>query len=221
MNYFVVFDFETDGVNPETCQPVQLACIFIDPYNLEIVEGSEFCSYMKPIGIDTDDYLTDDVRKTVQWHSNNMNCSVEEVLEIWKNAPLQKNVWENFVQHINKYNPKKAQYSAPVAAGMNIRNFDLIIAKRLNEQYKVKKLFSYEVVDLRELFFYSLVWDTGLRSRSMDKMRDYFGLKHVNSHDALQDVKDEAIFVCRYLQFFKNTFNRQPNPYKGCMKTLR
>jgi DNA polymerase III epsilon subunit-like protein len=217
MNYFIVFDFETDGTDPETCQPVQVASVAIDPFNLEVVDGSEFCSDMKPIGIDKDEYFTDSVNKTIAWHAGIAKTTKEDVIKRWKSAPAQKLVWKNFVQHINKYNKNKAQYSAPVPCGMNIRNFDLPIVRRLNSTYKVSRLFNYEVVDLRDLFFYSLVWDNEVRSRSMDNMRKYFGMSNAGAHDALQDVKDTSVFIIRYLKFFKNVFNRGENPYKGCM----
>jgi hypothetical protein len=33
-----VFDFETDGADPDKCSPVQLAALMIDPIKLEIIE---------------------------------------------------------------------------------------------------------------------------------------------------------------------------------------
>lgn len=219
MNNFVVFDFETDSADPYTCNPVEIAAMVIDPYNLELIESSIFHSNIKPEGLDTEGYLTDEKLQTIKWHCKNRGCSQDELLDIWRNAPPQKNVWTNFVQHINKYNPGKTQSNAPVACGMNIRNFDLIISNKLNEKYKITKLFNYEVVDLRDMFFYSLVWEQDIKSRSLDNMRKFFGMSNANSHTALQDVRDEASLIIRYLNFFKNTYHRTPNPYKGCMKT--
>jgi len=37
-----VFDFETDGSNPECCSPVQIAALMIDPKKLEVIPDSEF-----------------------------------------------------------------------------------------------------------------------------------------------------------------------------------
>ena len=222
MNYFIVFDFETDGVDAETCNPVQVACMTIDPYTLELVPGSEFCSDMKPNGIDDlDTFLADEKRmRTIGFHATNGKCSIDNVVKRWQESPSPETVWKNFSQHVNKYNPKKTQKGAPIACGANIVKFDLIIAKRLNEQYKIGRMFSYDTrtVDLTPLFFHTLLWDNEVSSYSMDNMRKYFGQKNTNSHDALQDVKDEAEFVIRYLKFFKNVFEKGNNPYKGCMK---
>ena len=220
MNPFIVFDFETDGVDPYVCQPVQLACLTIDPNSLQIIESSKFCSDMKPEGIDDiDEYLGNTKRMdTIKWHSKIQKCSVEDVIERWRNATPQSTVWKNFVQHVNKYNSKGRTTTAPVACGMNIKNFDLPIANRLNSKYKVNKLFNYKSIDLMDIFYQTLVWDSEIKSFSMDNMRKYFGMEDTGAHDALVDVEDTAQFIIRYLQFFKNTFNRQPNPYKGCMR---
>jgi len=216
MNYFLVFDFETDGKDPNYCNPVQLASICIDPYNLEPIESSIFCSYMKPIDIDNEKYFTEERMKTIEWHAKVRETTSEEIIKTWKNAPSIENVWKNFSNHVNRYNPKKTQYNAPYAAGMNIKNFDLIIAARLNEKYKITTMFNYEYTDIRDWAFHALIWDTELKSKTMDSLRKYLGLANHNAHDALQDVKDEAAVISRYLKHYKNLFNK--NKYKGSMK---
>ncbi len=56
-----VFDYETDLPTPETCNHVELACVIIDPFTLDIIPGSEFNSNIRPEGIDDlATYLTDD-----------------------------------------------------------------------------------------------------------------------------------------------------------------
>ena len=47
-NKICVFDFETDGANPNECSPVQLAAVMVDPYRLEIIKDSEFNINLKP-----------------------------------------------------------------------------------------------------------------------------------------------------------------------------
>ena len=56
MNYnkICVFDFETDGTNPEQCSPVQIAAVMIDPLNLEIIPNSEFNCNFKPEVMEND-----------------------------------------------------------------------------------------------------------------------------------------------------------------------
>tara|TARA_R110000824_G_scaffold22324_5_gene81835 strand:+ start:47 stop:709 length:663 start_codon:yes stop_codon:yes gene_type:complete len=218
MNYFCVFDFETDHSDPHLCNPVQVACMMIDPYNLEILDNSKFCSDMKPDNIDDPEYLTDGRSKTIEWHAKKDKCSKEDILAKWRDSPPTKIVWNNFVQHINKYNPKKSQWNAPYPCGMNINNFDMIILKTLNERYNISKLFNYETFDLRERLFTSLIWDTSLKSRSMDNIRKHFGMSSENAHDALQDVKDTAKIIQRFLKHDKNLFDR--TRYKGCMESV-
>ena len=49
----IVFDFETGGVNPHTCQPTQIAAVAIHARKLELQPGGIFNSEMRPI-IDDD-----------------------------------------------------------------------------------------------------------------------------------------------------------------------
>ena len=229
MNYFIVFDFETDGKDPYTCSPVQLAAMALDPFNLEIVENSQFCSDMRPEREIIDDegnkkivtplqeeYLTiPGVADTLAWHCGIQKKSQEEVLNRWKTAPDQKTVWSLFSKYIYKYNTKRTQWQAPYAAGMNIKNFDLIISNRLNEKYNIKTMFNHEYTDIRDWAFHALRWDSSLKSRSMDNLRKYLGMSGDNAHDALKDVKDSAQIISRYMKFYKNVFNN--TKYKGCM----
>ena len=55
MNYrdIIVFDFETGGANPHTCQPTQIAAVAIHARKLEIQPGGTFNSEIRPI-IDDD-----------------------------------------------------------------------------------------------------------------------------------------------------------------------
>ena len=49
----IVFDFETGGANPYTCQPTQIAAVAIHARKLEIQPGGMFNSEIRPI-IDDD-----------------------------------------------------------------------------------------------------------------------------------------------------------------------
>jgi len=145
--------------------------------------------------------LKQNVRKVPLWQKNEGNDSL---------LPS--------IINTDKYNPKKSQWNAPYPCGMNINNFDMIILKTLNERYNISKLFNYETFDLRERLFTSLIWDTSLKSRSMDNIRKHFGMSSENAHDALQDVKDTAKIIQRFLKHDKNLFDR--TRYKGCMESV-
>lgn len=119
-------DFETSGVNPYTCQPIQLASVIIHGRKLEIHEGSEFSSYIRPI-FDLKEcrkYSLDPISQEVL---DKTNIKIEDL----KQAPSLRSVWKQFIQYVNKYNPKKSKWGAPIKAGMNFDRYDSIIIDRI------------------------------------------------------------------------------------------
>ena len=59
-----VFDLETDGSNPDSCSPVQIAAVIIDPRKLEIIPDSEFNINLMPEPLEKDkdyDYSDSDI----------------------------------------------------------------------------------------------------------------------------------------------------------------
>jgi len=207
----IVFDFETDGVDEQTCQPVQLAAVVINPYKLELMEGEEFSSYMKPDIKDWDKYLeVESVKKCIEWHANNYKCSPDEIVEKWKAAPDQEQVWRRFSSFVNKFNSKKTDYFAPIAGGANIRNFDMAILRRLNEKYKIKTMFwKRDQEDIVELCYHFLTYRADCPNNfRMDTLRKYFNVPvnpkaNINAHDALQDVYDETYILLKFLKMKK------------------
>lgn len=126
MNDLVFLDFETTSVNPYSCQPTQLAACVIHGRKLEVHDKSIFSSYIQPIwdveeckklGLDP---ITDEVLEKTK-------IDIEDL----KKAPTLKLVWNQFEQYINKYNPKKSKWGAPIKAGMNIDKYDAIIIDRI------------------------------------------------------------------------------------------
>ena len=209
MNFrkIVVYDFETDSVDPHTCEPVQIAAIVLDARTLEVIPGSEFNSMMRPSGITGKKYLENEKRlDTIKWHANLKDCTSEDIIAEWKKAPAQKLVWEKFSNHINKFNPKKQVYTAPISAGMNIREFDNIILNRLNEKYDIKTMFwkrdKVDILDFCFAWFENL--DNGPKRYNMDTLREYFGLSSENAHDALQDVKDSADIIKKFINLHRS-----------------
>jgi DNA polymerase III epsilon subunit-like protein len=204
---FIVFDFETDGVDPHTCNPVQVAAIAIDPRKLEIIPNSEFNMMMRPPGIEKPEYTQDEKRMdTIQWHANLRGVTTDEVIQKWKDAPDQEYAWKQFSSYVDKFNFKKNDWFAPIACGANIREFDLPIAARLNEKHKVSRLFwNRDKVDLLDMCFLWFNWvDDAPKNYKVDTLRDHFGMSKENSHDALQDVKDCASLIIRFLKLHNN-----------------
>lgn len=128
MNYqdICVIDFETTGVNPYTCQPIQLAAVMIHGRKLEIHPNSEFCSYIRPIFDEQEckKYGLDPVSQEVLDKTGIKMSDIES-------APSLRSVWKQFCEYVNKYNPKKSKWGAPIKAGMNFDRYDSIIIDRI------------------------------------------------------------------------------------------
>ena len=123
-------------------------------------------------------------------------------------APSPKTVWNKFGNFVNKYNWKKTPYFAPIASGYNINGFDMIIVDRMCEQFGPydkergqQTLFNkIHKIDVMPLVWGWLENNQDIRSLSLDSLRDYFGMSKDNAHDALQDVKDTANLLIRFLK---------------------
>ena len=129
MNYndFCLLDFETTGVNPYSCQPIQLAAVMIHGRKLEIYPNSLFNAYIQPI------WNEDECKK---FNLTPMNSEITDKTSITeerlkKDGLSIKSVWNEFSQYVNKYNHKKSKWGAPIKAGMNIDRYDSIIIDRI------------------------------------------------------------------------------------------
>ena len=215
MNYnkICVFDFETDGTDPQKCSPVQIAAIMVDPINLEIIPNSEFNCNFKPEVMEKDseyEYKTD----ILDFHAKVKGCSKDDVYKEWSNYPKQGISWKMFLDYLDKYHLKrktKSQFSAPIAAGYNIYRFDLHIINRLSVKYKnTNKEETYnifyprDVVDMINLVYYWFGHTDELKSFTLDSLRDYLGINKDGAHDAIKDVKDTADILIRFLKLHRN-----------------
>lgn len=208
-----VFDFETDGADPEICSPVQLSAVMVDPIKLEVIKDSEFNVFCKPEVMETNSeyvYETD----IMDFHARVKGCSKEDIYKQWRQYPSQQIAWSSFVSYLDKYHcgnrKKKSVFSAPIAAGYNIHRFDLKIINRLSHKYKniegkenISSLFyPRDVLDIMNLVFY---WfeSSDLKSYSLDTVRDYLGISKEGAHDALKDVQDCAKILVRFLRLHR------------------
>jgi DNA polymerase III epsilon subunit-like protein len=213
-HYIMVLDFETDSTDPYSCNPIQLAAIVIDPVKLEIVPDSEFESSIKPENIYREEYF-ERHKDTLEWHGKQKEISSEQVFKALNEAPPQKVVWKTFVNYVLQYHTRhnnKNQFSAPIMAGYNIFDFDLIIMDRMCQKYgetdingKPKMFYRRDSLDIMKIMF---LWfeslSDGPESYTMDNLRKYFGLSKEASHDALKDVRDEAQILLRFLRLHRN-----------------
>lgn len=211
-NKICVFDFETDGANPEVCSPVQLAAVMIDPVQLSVIDGSEFNINFKPevIEANPDHVYEGDI---LDFHAKVRGTDRDSILAEWKKYPSQKNSWSLFVEYLNKYHSrgsKKSQFSAPIAAGYNIHRFDLPIIERLSKKYdninkenKSNLFYMRDAVDIMNVVFLWFENNGDLKSYSLDNLRDYLGISKDGAHDALKDVKDCAEILIRFMRLHR------------------
>lgn len=224
---YIVFDFETDEINPNKCSPIQFGATVIDPLKLKIIENSEFYSWCKPDDADTEDYF-DNHKATLEFHMKNYGWSKEQLLDKIRSSPPEKTVFENFVDYIGKYHTKpsgKTIFTAPIIAGYNSFAFDFPILDRLCKKYNYvnkegeqKLYFTRDAIDILKIVTLWLGPVTDISSYSMDSIRDYMGMATGQSHDAKFDVQQEAEILIKFLNLhktlaqkiqFKNSFSKE------------
>ncbi len=205
MNYrdIIVFDFETTGINPNKCQPTQIAAVAIHPRTLKVQPGGYFESKIRCINDD---------EKAV---AAGFDPIEEKALEITgrtrediATGPYPKTVWKKFTEFVNKHNFKGTSWHAPIAAGYNINGYDMVIVDRMckafgpwNDKKDQQNLFNpIFTMDTMQHVYCWFENNKDVSSYSMDYMRDYFGMSKDNAHDALQDVKDTANILINFLK---------------------
>lgn len=203
----IVFDFETGSRNPYRTQPTQLAALALDGRNLKL-KGT-FNSEIRPI---LDDQKAIELR---------LDPIEDEALKITRKtreglakAPLLKTVWKKFVAFVEQHNWQGSSFFAPIPAGFNIINFDMVIIDRLCREYGpldekrgTQKLFHqiYKIDVMDNLFMWT-EGDPNVKSISMDSMRERMGLSKENAHDALQDVKDTANILIKFMKTHRTVY---------------
>ena len=199
----ICFDFETGELVPGHSEAIQIAAKAYNARTLEpypVSQGGEFNSLMKPL-----------YPERLQDGALNVNIITRKELET---APDQKAVWISFAQWVMQYNKKKNMFGAPIAAGKNIRNFDLKFVAELNKLHLPKKeksiLFSKRrEIELEDLMFAWFENSDEMPNEKMDTIRDYFGLSHERSHDALQDSRQTGEIIMRILKLHRSLRERR------------
>jgi len=219
MNYrdYIVYDFETTSANPNTTQPVQIAAVAIHGRKLEIKEGTEFQSLMKPV------FDKDQCKKLnidpLEPGAVAVHGKTEEILQ---DAPSAESVWKNFTDYVNQFNFKGGNWGAPISVGYNIRGFDSIIVNRLCTQKPYKfgpiddkrgeqNLFNrIHSIDMLDFMFALFENNKDVNSLSADNLvRGYMGYSAGRAHDAMSDVIMTAELFCRTMRMLRNTASRK------------
>ena len=211
MRDIICFDYETGGANPLTAQPTQIAAIAIHGRKLTLQQGGVFNSEIRPI-IDDEKAIEAGVAPLE-----------EKALEITRKnrkdlakAPPPKIVWGKFAEFVNQYNWKNTSFTAPIAAGFNIIGYDMPIVNRMckefgpyDEKKQQQKLFNpIFKIDLMDHIYCWFENNQDVKSYNMDYLREYFGLPKDNAHDALQDVKDTANILIKFLKLQRNLLKK-------------
>lgn len=209
-----VFDFETDGANPDKCSPVQVAAVIVDPIKLEIIPDSEFNIHLKPeILVEKPEYDYGD-SDVLDFHAKVRGSTKADILAEWHKYPQQDHGWKMFTSYLEMYHTRserKSCFSAPIAAGYNINRFDLRIIERLSTKYnnlnkegKSSLFYPRDVIDLMNVIFYWFENNNDLKNYTLDSLRDYLGISKDGAHDALKDVKDTANIMIRFMKLHRN-----------------
>lgn len=213
-NKICIFDFETDGIDTDTCSPVQIAAIIVDPYNLSIVKDSAFNIHVKPEKLENDPEYTYQDSDILDFHAKVRACSKEDILKSWQNAMSQQQAWSMFSQYLEIYHlnrSKKSMFSAPVASGYNILRFDMKIVERfsrkfgyVNSENGSSLFYPRDTLDMMNLLFYWFESNSDIKNLTLDNIRDYMGISKAGAHDALKDVNDCAELLIRFLKLHRN-----------------
>ena len=226
--HICVYDLETDSADASVAQPIQFSALIVEPHHLTIVPDSEFNAFCKPDGFDKEGYLNDSRMSTYEFHAKNRGVTVEEVLKEVSEAPPIKMVFEQFVEHVRRYADKpgsKSLFQAVIPAGFNNTEFDDKIIKRLCGKYKVlykgePSLFFWR--DRKDIMSIVSLWFEGAsdsklpKNLKLDTLRPLFGINpdKVNAHDGLQDCRDEAELLIRFLKMHRQLYNKVQWPWK-------
>lgn len=203
----IVFDFETGSRNPYRTQPTQLAALALDGRNLKL-KGT-FNSEIRPI---LDDQKA--IELGLDPLEDEALIKTRKTREALANAPLLKTVWKKFTSFVEQYNWQGTSFFSPIPAGFNIINFDMVIINRLCQEYgpfdekrNTQKLFhQIYKIDLFDNLFMWTEGDPNIKSISMDAMRERMGLSKDNAHDALQDVKDTANILIKFMKTHRTVY---------------
>ena len=211
MNYkdIIVFDFETGSRNPEKTQPIQIAAVAIHGRKLTVQPDGYFESLMRPI-LDDEEAIKMGL-DPIEDEALAVNGKTRAELA---KAPSERTVWKKFTNFVNKYNWKGTPYFAPIAAGYNIVGFDMPIVQRMCELYgpidkKTGKQTLFNKIHRIDVMDNVWMWmenNADVKSLSMDSMRDLFGMSKENAHDALQDVKDTANIMIKFMNTHRSVY---------------
>ncbi len=200
LNRIIVIDFETGGRDPTTCEVLQIAAIPLNPRTLNVEQQSPFSSLVKPFNWDN-----------VEQKALDKNKLKRDELE---KAPSLDIVWPKFVNYVKSFNRGGKEFFAPIAAGYNLKNFDMPIVKRLCEKYgdmsgNRQNVFNTRIeLDVLDICFLWFESSKEPKNYQLDSVREYLGVPLKGAHNALVDVVDTGKIISRFLKLHRGLLKR-------------
>ena len=206
----IVFDYETGGINPNECQPTQLAALALDGVTLKCLATFDSEMWAET----NDDKALENGLSPLQAGALKVTGKTREQIA---KAPKPKAVWTKFVSFVKKYNKNNTQWGRPIPCGYNIINYDLPIINRMakafgpyDDKYLRSSLFHpIKKIDVMDDMYLWTESDPNVTSISMDNVRKRMGISGEGAHDALQDVKDTANIMIKFMNTRREIYKKK------------
>lgn len=199
----ICVDSETSSVDPYTTQLLSLGAVVVDTQKLEIIEGSDFYSLLKPEDPDKVEQGALDVNK----------LKMEDLLK----APSEKTVWNNFADYARKYKSGNTHWGLVPFVTYNGLAFDLIIFDRMAKKHghtdkdgRQNIWNRRDQIDMMHHVYSWLKFPGQLDSVSFDNVRKFLGMTADQAHNSLSDAKDTAKLFIRFFKLYKELSVRIP-----------
>jgi len=211
---FAVYDLESANLytDPERLCILEIAAVVLDGRSLEIIEGAQFHSFVKPRHV-ISEVLPDD--PLIQDGALAVNGISRSSI---KDFPCEQMVWTNFVDFCLKYKTGNSEFQRVVPVGYNNNGFDDIIVKSMKIRYPNLKIPFHKTISLdlmKDLYQWSegITGPTAPEKLSFDYWRDYLELPKLDSgkaHEALYDVLQTAIIFKRLQDWRRRLVKKYP-----------
>ncbi len=210
-NHLCVYDLETGGKDPYTCDVLEICVIVYDINTLEKKEVEPFHTLVKPLNNDWSKVHPKALEK---------NKLTRELVE--EKGVDQQVMFDQLVKYLQQFQRKHDMWGALIPCGFNVHNFDNIIMDQMCFRYEYTqdgdpKLFHpihcFDLIDTLRAWFHN---SDDLEGYSLDAARRYFGLSTDGSHRATKDVEDTAAILIRFLKFYRELAPKKLSQFKGC-----
>ncbi len=171
INYYLAFDLETTGLNPDYHEIAQIGIILLTS-DLEEVSSGEI--------------------RLMPEHWDRAEKKALEVNKInpktWKSTyPSNKIALEKIISSIYRHIEPGQKIGL---LGHNIIGFDIPFLKKIMNQHDIEWIFGHHHIDTMVwASFWARVSNTKLHAYSLSQMTAALGVKLTNAHDAVADVK--------------------------------